>query len=53
MPERHTVLVAEPLGAAGVDRLRSDPDVDAVFAEGQGRPELLESVRDAGRADRS
>ena len=47
MPERHTVLVAEPLGAAGADRLRVDPDVDAVFAEGQSRPELLESVRDA------
>ena len=47
MPERHRVLVAEPLGAAGADRLRSDPDVDAVFAEGQSRAELLESVRDA------
>ena len=47
MPERHKVLVAEPLGAAGADRLRADPDVDAVFAEGQSRPELLESVRDA------
>ena len=47
MSERHRVLVAEPLGAAGSDRLRSDPDVDAVFAEGRSRPELLESVRDA------
>ncbi len=47
MPERHRVLVAEPLGAAGADRLRSAPDVDAVFAEGQSRAELLESVRDA------
>ena len=46
MPERHRVLVAEPLGAAGADRLRSDPDVDAIFAEGQSRAELLESVRD-------
>ena len=47
MSERHRVLVAEPLGAAGSDRLRSDPAVDAVFAEGRSRPELLESVRDA------
>ena len=47
MPERHRVLVAEPLGTAGADRLRSDPDVDAVFADGQSRAELLESVRDA------
>ena len=47
MPERPVVLVAEPLGAAGADRLRADPDVDAVFAEGQDRAELLESVRDA------
>ena len=47
MSERHRVLVAEPLGAAGADRLRADPDVDAVFAQGQSRPELLESMRDA------
>ena len=47
MSERHRVLVAEPLGAAGADRLRSDPAVEAVFAEGQSRDELLESVRDA------
>ena len=47
MPERHRVLVAEPLGQAGADRLRTDPGVDAVFAEGQGRAELLEAVRDA------
>ncbi len=47
MPERHRVLVAEPLGAAGADRLRTAPDVDPVFAEGQSRAELLESVRDA------
>ena len=47
MSGRHRVLVAEPLGAAGADRLRSDPDVEAVFAEGQSRGELLESVRDA------
>ena len=47
MSERHSVLVAEPLGAAGADRLRSDPEVEAVFAEGQSRDELLESVRDA------
>ncbi|MDE0160148.1 MAG: hydroxyacid dehydrogenase [Acidimicrobiaceae bacterium] len=47
MPDRCRVLVAEPLGAAGADRLRSDPDVEAVFAEGQSRAELLESVRGA------
>ncbi|MCE2511852.1 MAG: hydroxyacid dehydrogenase [Acidimicrobiia bacterium] len=47
MSERQRVLVAEPLGAAGADRLRTDPDVDAVFAEGQSRAELLESVQDA------
>ena len=34
MPERHRVLVAEPLGASGADRLRADPGVDAVFVEG-------------------
>ena len=47
MPERHRVVVAEPLGAAGADRLRTDPGVDAVFAEGQSRAELLASVQDA------
>ncbi len=47
MPERHRVLVAEPLGAAGAERLRNDLDIEAVFAEGQGRAELLESVWDA------
>ena len=47
MPERQRVLVAEPLGAAGAERLRADPDVDAVFAEGQSRAELLESIRGA------
>lgn len=47
MPERHRVLVAEPLGAAGTDRLCADPAVDAVFAEGQSRAELLELVRGA------
>ena len=47
MPKQHRVLVAEPLGAAGADRLRTEPDVDAVFAEGQSRTELLESVRGA------
>ncbi len=47
MPERHRVVVAEPLGAAGAARLRADPHVDAVFAEGQDRVCLLESVRDA------
>ena len=47
MPERQRVLVAEPLGAAGANRLRADPNVDAVFAEGQSRAELLESVQDA------
>lgn len=47
MPERHKVLVAEPLGRAGADRLRADPHVDAIFAEGQGRAEFLASVRDA------
>ncbi len=44
---KHRVLVAEPLGAAGADRLRADPDVDAVFASGQGPAELLELIRDA------
>ena len=44
MPERHTVVVAEPLGTAGAERLRADPAVEAVFAEGQSRGELLESV---------
>ena len=47
MPERKRVLVAEPLGAAGADRLRTDAHVDPVFAEGQSRADLLESVRDA------
>ena len=47
MPERHNVLVADPLGAAGADRLRAAPGVEAVFADGQSRVELLESVRDA------
>ena len=47
MPERHRVVVAEPLGAAGAARLRADPHVDAVFAEGQTGSCLLESVRDA------
>ena len=44
MSERHIVVVAEPLGSAGAERLRADPDVEAVFAEGQSRGELLESV---------
>ena len=47
MVERHRVLVAEPLGASGADRLRTHPGVDAVFAESQSRAELLESARDA------
>ena len=47
MSERNRVVVAEPLGAAGVERLRADPDVDVVFAEGRSRAELLESMRDA------
>ena len=47
MPELLRVLVAEPLGAAGADRLRAAPSVDAVFAEGRSRTELLESVRGA------
>ena len=47
MPEQHRVLVAEPLGAAGADRLRAASGVDAVFAEGLSRADLLESVRDA------
>lgn len=47
MPERHRVLVAEPLGAAGAERLRTDPGIEAVFAEGGSRAELLESVGDA------
>ena len=44
MAERNRVLVAEPLGAAGADRLRADLDIDAVFAEGRSRAELLELV---------
>ena len=47
MPERHKVVVAEALGAAGADRLGADPDVDAVFAKDQSRAELMESVRHA------
>ena len=47
MPERHKVLVADPLGAAGADHLLAAPGVEAVFADGQSRAELLESVRDA------
>ena len=44
MPARHTVLVAEPLGAAGADRLLADPEVEAVFADGQSRAELLDAI---------
>jgi len=47
MPERHKVLVADPLGAAGADHLRAAPGVEAVFADTQSRDELLESVRGA------
>ena len=47
MPERRKVLVADPLGAAGADRLRAAPGVEAVFADTQSRVELLESVRGA------
>ena len=47
MPERHRVLVAEPLGATGANRLRTDPGIEAVLADGQSRAELLESVRGA------
>ena len=47
MPERHKVLVADPLGAAGADHLLAAPGVEAVFADGQSRAELLESIRDA------
>ena len=47
MAERHVVVVAEALGAAGAERLRAAPDVDAVFAEGWSRAELLESMRTA------
>ncbi len=47
MPERHKVMVADPLGAAGADLLRASPGVEAVFADTQSRGELLESVRDA------
>ena len=47
MPERHKVLVADPLGQAGADRLRAAPGVEAVFADTQSRVELLESIRDA------
>ena len=47
MSGRYRVLVAEPLGAAGAERLRTDPNVDAIFAEGRGRAELLEAVGDA------
>ena len=47
MTERHRVLVAEPLGTAGADRLADDQSVLVTFADGQGRDELLRSARDA------
>ena len=47
MAEPHRVLVAEPLGAAGADRLRSAADVEAVFADDGGRAEVLESLSGA------
>ena len=40
------MLVAEPLGAAGAERLRADPHIELTFLEGLGRAGLLESVRE-------
>lgn len=47
MTERHRVVVAEPLGSAGADRLKDDASLDVVFADGKGRDGLLESLRGA------
>jgi len=47
MPQVSCVLVADPLGAAGVERLRTEPGIDLRFADEAGRAELLEAVRDA------
>ena len=47
MTDSLRVVVAEPLGAAGAQRLRAQSGVEAVFAEGSSRSELLELVRDA------
>ena len=48
MSAMRRVLVADPLGVAGADRLRADPEVEAVFADGRSRAELLAAV---GAAD--
>ena len=44
MSAMRRVLVADPLGAAGADRLLADPEVEAVFADGRSRAELLAAV---------
>ncbi len=47
MAEPYRVLVAEPLGSAGAQRLRDTPGMEARFCEGLSRSELLEAVSDA------
>ncbi|MCY4293265.1 MAG: hydroxyacid dehydrogenase [Acidimicrobiaceae bacterium] len=47
MPQPHRVLVAETLGAAGADRLAGAAAVEAVFAEGRSRAELLDLLGDS------
>ncbi len=47
MPQLHTVLVAEPLGTAGAERLKSAADIEAIFAEGHGRAEILELLQES------
>ncbi len=47
MPQLHTVLVAEPLGTAGAERLNNATDIEAVFAEGHSRAELLELLQES------
>ncbi len=47
MAEPYRVLVAEPLGSAGAQRLRDTPGVEARFTEGLSREELLAAVGDA------
>ncbi len=47
MPQPHRVLVAETLGAAGADRLAGAAGVEAFFAEGRSRAELLDLLGDS------
>ncbi len=47
MHQLHTVLVAEPLGTAGAEHLNSAIDIEAVFAEGHSRAELLDLLQDS------